>query len=484
MEAGLVSQVTYNELLDAYGKAGNLAKAEAVFAEAKELGLADEFSYSALLDAYGKAGSLPKAEAVFAEAKEAGLLNDVTYTALLDAYRKAGNLAKAEEVFAEAKAAGLLSEVTYGALLDAYGKAGSLAKADELFAEAKAAGLLSGPTYNALLDAYGKAGNLPKAEAVFAEAEEAGLLNQVTYSALMDAYARTRRIDKLLAAFHQAMASGIAFSANGKGVVATTLLKGMRTGDRQDEIFQVLPPDFLGEEVFMFYAKTHRDPGEALRRLERMGEQGAAAQIVSRYRLATKRAPTSSWAFQEVRKEAEERLESLAKLSGFAQVHLADTLSRCWSRVENWQASYETWERVATAMLGRGPRTTFLAGHGRDSVVWGLHSRKDPATVHALVSGGTREVLQGLSLEQSSDLRLPDASIPYGDIVAAMRQVRLGIEVLPAAERSDVLELLRSCSAGWDWRAALENLPEVGPDEFNEVRAGRQAAIELLQMAV
>jgi hypothetical protein len=280
------------------------------------------------------------------------------------------------------------------------------------------------------------------------------------------------------------MTSGITFSTYNKQVAATTLLKGMRRGGRQDEIFQVLPQDFLGEELFLFYARVHPDPAEALRRLESMGDQGVAAQVVCRYRLAAGRTPAPSSAFQEVRKELEERLESLAKLSGFAQVHLADTLSRCWSRVENWQATYETWERIAAAMLPRGPRITFLAGHGRDSVVWGLHSHEAPAAIHALVSGGTREVLQALSLEQGSDLRLPDASIAYGDVVAGMKQVRLGIELLRPAERREVLELLRTSSAAWDWHATLENLPEVGPDEFNEVRAGRQAAIELLQMAV
>jgi hypothetical protein len=63
-----------------------------------------------------------------------------------------------------------------------------------------------------------------------------------------------------------------------------------------------------------------------------------------------------------------------------------------------------------------------------------------------------------------------------------MRQVRLGIEVLPPREKREVLELLRASRTAWHWHAALESLPEVGPDEFNEVRAGRQAAIELLQM--
>jgi len=483
-EAGLLSEVTYGALLDAYGKAGNLAKAEEVFAEAKEAGLLSGATYNALLDANGKAGNLPKAEAVFGGAKEAGALDEVTYGALLDAYGKAGNLAKAEEVFAEAKEAGLLSAPTYNALLDAYGKAGNLAKAEEVFAEAKEAGLLSGPTYNALLDAYGKAGNLAKAEAVFAGAKGAGALDEVTYSALLGAYARARRIDKLLAAFDQVMKSGITFSTYGTKVIAATMLKGMRTGGRQVEVFELLPQSFLDEEVLLFCAKIHPRPAEALTRLEGMGEQSIAAQLVCRYRLATKHPLAPYSAFQEVRKEMEERLESPGNLSGFAQVHLADTLSRCWSRVDNWQATYEAWERIPTATLPRGPRITFLAGHGRDSVVWGLHSHKDPAAIHALVSGGTREALQALSLEQGSDLRLPDASIAYGDVVAAMRQVRLGIEVLPEAERREVLELLRSSSAAWDWHAALESLPEVGPDEFNEVREGRQAAIELLQMTV
>ena len=483
-EAGLLSEVTYGALLDAYGKAGNLAKAEEVFAEAKEARLLSGATYNALLDANGKAGNLPKAEAVFGGAKEAGALDEVTYGALLDAYGKAGNLAKAEEVFAEAKEAGLLSAPTYNALLDAYGKAGNLAKAEEVFAEAKEAGLLSGPTYNALLDAYGKAGNLAKAEAVFAGAKGAGALDEVTYSALLGAYARARRIDKLLAAFDQVMKSGITFSTYGTKVIAATMLKGMRTGGRQVEVFELLPQSFLDEEVLLFCAKIHPRPAEALTRLEGMGEQSIAAQLVCRYRLATKHPLAPYSAFQEVRKEMEERLESPGNLSGFAQVHLADTLSRCWSRVDNWQATYEAWERIPTATLPRGPRITFLAGHGRDSVVWGLHSHKDPAAIHALVSGGTREALQALSLEQGSDLRLPDASIAYGDVVAAMRQVRLGIEVLPEAERREVLELLRSSSAAWDWHAALESLPEVGPDEFNEVREGRQAAIELLQMTV
>jgi pentatricopeptide repeat protein len=482
--AGLLDEATYSALLDAYGKAGNLARAEEVFAEAMQAGLVSRVAHTALLDAYGKAGNLAKAEAVFAQAREAGSLDEVIYGALLDAYGKAGNLAKVEEVFEEARDAGLVSGVTYTALLDAYGKAGSLAKAEEVFGEAKEAGLLNEATYGALLDAYGKAGNLAEAQAVFAEAEESRLLSGATYNALLDAYARAGRIDRLLAAFDQAMKSGITFSAYDKKVVAGILLKGMRTGGRQDEIFEVLPRDFLGEEILLFYGKIHPNPAEALRRLKGAAEQSIAAQLVCRYRLAAKHPLARYQALQDVREEMEERLESPGSLSGLAQVHIANALSRCWSRVEKWQATYETWERIATATLPRGPRVTFLAGHGRDSVVWGLHSHEDPAAVHALVSGGTREVLQGLSLEQGSDLRSPDASIAYGDVVAAMKQVRLGIEVLAPAERREAVELLRSASPAWDWHAALEGLPEVGPDEFNEVRAGRQAAIELLQMAV
>ena len=483
-EAGLVNEVTYGALLDAYGKAGNLAKAEEVLAEAKEAGLVSEAASNALLYAYGKAGNLPEAEALFAEAKEAGLLNEVTYSALLDAYGKAGNLPKAEAVFAEAKAARLLSEATYTAMLDAYGKVGNPAKSEEVFAEAKELGLLDQVTYSALLDAYGKAGNLPKAEAVFSEAKEAGLLDEVTHTALLDAYARAARIDDLLAAFDLTMTSGIKFSDYGKKVVATTLLKGLRTSSRRDDIFQLLPSDFLGEEIFLFYAKINPDPARALRRLEGFGEQSLAAQIVCRYREATKTSPPRYRAFQEIRKEAEESLEAHSNLSGFSQVHLAETLSRCWSGLENWQGTVEAWKRIAKDTLTRGPRMTFLAGHGRDSVVWGLHSHEDLAAIHALVSVGTREVLQAVSLERGSDLRLPDASIAYSEVVAAMSQVRSGIGLLPPAEKKEVLELLRSSSAGLDWHAALEDFPEVGPDEFNEVRAGRQAAIELLQMAV
>ncbi len=480
--ARLADEVTYGALLDAYGKAGNLAKAEEVFAQAEAAGLADEVTYGALLDAYGKAGNLAKAEEVFAQAEAAGLANEATYNALLDAYGKAGNLAKAEEVFAQAEAAGLANEVTYGALVDAYGKAGKLAKAEEVFAQAEAAGLANEVTYNALLDAYGKAGKLAKAEEVFARAEAAGLANIVTYGTLLDAYARSHESARLLSTFRQAIGQGLRLIPLDKAVLATTLLKGLYAVGREDEFFGVIPTDFLSQELLLFYARLHHRPIVALSNLQSFADISSPAQLVCRYRLASPGYTGEKGGVQAIKSEILAMVERPAEVSLFSRVALTDTLARCHRLEGDLREMYRAWEHVADGMLDSTSRVAYYAGHGRDSVIWGLQNDKTVGENLRLVLQGSNELLTALSLSRASGTMSPGRAATYGDVVAGMTEVRRGLDFLPHSKRSNILASLRSRTSISVWQQPLQSVTEIPPNVIQDAVSGQRAVLDMLQM--
>eukprot|EP00271_Cylindrocystis_brebissonii_P011776 TRINITY_DN29720_c0_g1_i1.p1 TRINITY_DN29720_c0_g1~~TRINITY_DN29720_c0_g1_i1.p1 ORF type:complete len:246 (+),score=39.27 TRINITY_DN29720_c0_g1_i1:89-739(+) len=94
---------TFNVLMDAYGKQGAIAQAEAVFARmAAWLILPDAVSYNVMMSAYSRAGQLENAEKVLERMKEKGYKpGPVTFNVLLELYGKHGRVKKAEEVFRE-----------------------------------------------------------------------------------------------------------------------------------------------------------------------------------------------------------------------------------------------------------------------------------------------------------------------------------------------------------------------------------------------
>ena len=451
-------------------------------ARAREAAPQDPYPTSLAISVYSRQGNLAGAEGAFVQAEAAGLADEVAYTALVDAYGKAGYLAKAEEVLGRAEAAGLADEVTYNALLDAYGKAGNLAKAEEVFGRAEAAGLVDEVTYSALLDAYGKAGNLAKAEEVFAQAQAAGAANIITYGALLDAYARSRESSRLLSTFDEATSQGLRLLPFDKAVLATTLLKGLYAVGREDEFLGVIPTDFLSQELLLLYARLHHRPATALRGLQSFGDISSPAQLVCRYRLASPDHEGEGGRVQTIKTEILTAVEGPAEFSLFCRVVLTDALARCHRLEGDFREMYRVWDHVSAGTLDSASRVAYYAGHGRDSVTWGLHNDKTAQEDLGLVLQGSNELLTALSLARASGMMSPGCAATYGDVVAGMAEVRRGLDFLPRSERSSILASLRSRTSISLWQQPLQSVTEIPPDIIGDAVSGQRAVIEMLQM--
>lgn len=83
--------VLCSALINAYGKAGLLAKMDSTYVLMQVMGVApNEHTFSALIDGYGKKGLVEKAEAALRDMLKAGFsMNLVAYTSIIDAYGSA-----------------------------------------------------------------------------------------------------------------------------------------------------------------------------------------------------------------------------------------------------------------------------------------------------------------------------------------------------------------------------------------------------------
>ena len=417
-----------------------------------------------------------------ARAREAAPQDPYPISLAISIYSRQNDLASAEGVFVQAREAGLLDEVTYSALLDAYGKAGNLEKAEEVFAQAQAAGLANEVTYGTLLDAYGKAGNLAKAEEVFAQAREAGLVDVVTYGTLLDAYARSHESARLLSTFHEAIGQGLRLLPLDKAVLATTLLKGLYAVGREDEFLGVIPTDFLSQELLLFYARLHRRPTVALRNLQSFTDISSPAQLVCRYRLASPAYTGEKGGVQAIKSEILAMVERAAEISVFSRVVLTDTLARCHRLEGEWGEMYRAWEQVSEGTLDSTSRVAYYAGHGRDSVTWGLHNDKTVEENLRLLLQGSDELLTALSLARASGTMSPGCAATYGDVIAGMTEVRRGLDFLPHSKRSSLLASLRSRTSINVWQQPLQSVTEIPPDVIQDAISGQRAVIDMLQM--
>ena len=389
-----------------------------------------------------------------------------------------GDVEKAQEVFDQALRVGLSNEVTYASLLDAYGKAGNVEKAQEVFDDALRAGLSNEITYNSLLDAYGKAGNVQRAQQLFHKAQHLGLVNATTYATMLDAYARDRQIQKLLDLFMEAAGSSLTFSHCDRVVLASILLKGLHAEGREDEIFDIAPSEFLDEQVLMCYSRLHREPRKALSRIEGLDVEATVARYVCRYRVA--RGQVESSELRQLTGDVNRAVVQSRNLSYFAEVALTGIESGCHRILRSWQQMYTVWDRIQKETLPRGPRINFLAGHGRDAITWALQNSKPANVVEPALLEGAGEVIRAFALQQTSEQKSPDILAAYGDVLIAFKEVPLALERLAPVKRRGVLAALQSRRAVGNEYA--EDAFQVPPDEVDEIRQGRAALDQLLQM--
>ncbi|KAH9604748.1 hypothetical protein KSS87_014487, partial [Heliosperma pusillum] len=186
--------ITYNVMLDVYGKSRLFNKAKKVFSMAKKQGLCDIISYNTLVAAYGKNKDFNSMTRTVELMQFDGFAVSLeAYNSMLDAYGKERQMEDFRNVLQRLKKSSTVSDqYTYNILINIYGEQGWIDEVASVLKELKDYG--PGPdvcSYNTLIKAYGIAGMAEDAVSVIKEMREKGIEpDRITYMNLISALRR------------------------------------------------------------------------------------------------------------------------------------------------------------------------------------------------------------------------------------------------------------------------------------------------------
>ncbi|KAK7278586.1 hypothetical protein RJT34_23618 [Clitoria ternatea] len=188
--------VTYNTLIDAYGKARKFSEMESTLVEM--LGdrrcQPDVWTMNSTLRAFGNIGQIETMEKCYDKFQAAGIQPNVqTFNILLDSYGKVQDYKKMSAVMEYMqKYHYSWTIVTYNIVIDAFGKAGDLKQMEYLFRLMRSERIKpSCVTLCSLVRAYAHAGKPEKIGGVLRFVENSDvLLDSVFFNCLVDAYGR------------------------------------------------------------------------------------------------------------------------------------------------------------------------------------------------------------------------------------------------------------------------------------------------------
>ncbi|KAG0595034.1 hypothetical protein M758_UG133100 [Ceratodon purpureus] len=186
------NNITFNVMIDLYGKAGMMDRARKALKLAQQLGAADKISFSTLINGYGKRQDFPNMEATLWEMQNAGFGGSLeAHNSILDAYGKAGQLEKLEDALARMEKSGFRKDLaSYNILINIYGRRTMIAEMEDLFHSMQRDGFSPDRwTYNTLIRTYGYADYPDKAVQTFKLMQDAGIMpDRVTYIMLVAAF--------------------------------------------------------------------------------------------------------------------------------------------------------------------------------------------------------------------------------------------------------------------------------------------------------
>ncbi|XP_043691467.1 pentatricopeptide repeat-containing protein At4g30825, chloroplastic [Telopea speciosissima] len=183
--------ITFNVMLDVYGKSRLFKKARKVFLIAKKRGLVDVISYNTIIGAYGQSKDIKNMMSSVLKMQFNGFSVSLeAYNCMLDAYGKDGQIEKFKDVLLRMKESKCASDhYTYNIMINIYGEQGWIDDVAGVLTELKECGLEPDLcSYNTLIKAYGIAGMVEEAVAVVKEMRENGIKpDQKTYLNLISA---------------------------------------------------------------------------------------------------------------------------------------------------------------------------------------------------------------------------------------------------------------------------------------------------------
>ncbi|KAL3744145.1 hypothetical protein ACJRO7_013408 [Eucalyptus globulus] len=193
--------ITFNVMLDVYGKAKLFKKMRKLFLMARKQGLADTITYNTIIALYGQNKDFTNMSSAIQEMQFDGFSVSLeVYNCMLDAYGKEGQMESFRKVLQRLKDSARSPDCyTYNIMMNIYGERGWIDEVADILKELKDCCL--GPdlcSYNTLIKAYGIAGMVEEAVALIKEMREKAIEpDKVTYINLINAL---RKNDKFLEA--------------------------------------------------------------------------------------------------------------------------------------------------------------------------------------------------------------------------------------------------------------------------------------------
>ncbi|EXB96384.1 hypothetical protein L484_023104 [Morus notabilis] len=257
------STVTYNVLIDAYGKARKFAEMEAVLVEMlqQEECEPDVWTMNSTLRAFGGSGQIETMEKCYDKFQRAGIEPNIkTFNILLDSYGKAGEYEKMGAVMEYMqKYHYSWTIVTYNVVIDAFGRAGDLKQMEYLFRLMRSERIKpSCVTLCSLVRAYAQAGKPEKIGGVLRFIENSDVtLDTIFFNCLVDAYGRLGCLAEMKEVLEMMKQNGCkpdkvtyrtmikAYSSNGMAGQAKELRNFIESEEgRQLTVLKKAKPDF------------------------------------------------------------------------------------------------------------------------------------------------------------------------------------------------------------------------------------------------
>ncbi|XP_057498124.1 pentatricopeptide repeat-containing protein At3g53170 isoform X1 [Actinidia eriantha] len=184
---------TFNSFIGAYGNCGNIKEMEKWFDEFQLMGLSpDTMTFNILIRSYGKAGMYEKMDSVMEFMRKRFYSPTiVTYNIVIETFGMSGNIEKMDEFFLKMKHQGMKpNRVTYCSLVSAYSKAGLLNKVDSIMRQVENSDVvLDTPFFNCIISAYGQAGEIKKMDELFVTMKERNCKpDNITLATMIQAY--------------------------------------------------------------------------------------------------------------------------------------------------------------------------------------------------------------------------------------------------------------------------------------------------------
>lgn len=198
------STVTYNTIIDGYGKAEMFELMENTLTDMVESGrcLPDVFTLNSVVWAYGNVERIEEMERWYNEFQHMGVSPDIkTFNILIKSYGKAGMHEKMASVmeFTE-KRFFSPTIVTYNVVIDIFGKAKNIEKMEYFFLTMKYKGVKPNSiTYSSLVSAYSKAGLITKKiGTVIKQIENSDVvLDTPFFNCVISAFGQARELSKM-----------------------------------------------------------------------------------------------------------------------------------------------------------------------------------------------------------------------------------------------------------------------------------------------